>query len=350
MSSRGNAFNVFPASAVRKFGDVRGSVDCDKPVQPGPLEQGPKHRHSDVCRARRVFAFVAPFDDFGGHARVIPYRVRKLAPPRFDEVRLSTGIRLRYAEQGQGSAEPIILLHGLSDSWFSFSRVLPLLSVDRRVYALDQRGHGGSDKPASGYRTGQLAADVIAFMDAKRIDRATIVGHSMGSFVAQEIALAAPKRVSRLVLVGSATQPRAFAGIAQLDSIVRALEPSQPVPKEFLREFQVSTVYDGVPSTFIDRAVEESAKVPVHAWHGLVAGLMAVDAPPAALGTARIPALVVWGDKDAYALEPEQHALVALIRTAKLRTYVNTGHAPHWERPSLFARDVLAFVARPLAN
>src|SRR5688572_6292622 len=53
------------------------------------------------------------------------------AAPRFDDVRLSTGIRLHYAEQGDGPAEPIILLHGLSDSWFSFSSVLPLLSAQR---------------------------------------------------------------------------------------------------------------------------------------------------------------------------------------------------------------------------
>jgi len=266
---------------------------------------------------------------------------------RFDHVRVSTGIRLRYAEQGTGAGEPVILLHGLSDSWFSFSRVLPLLSAQRRVYALDQRGHGDSDKPTSGYSMRDLAADVIAFMDAKGIDRATILGHSMGSFVAQQVALAAPKRVSKLILVGSTTTPRTFAGMTDLDSIVRTIK--DPVPTEFLREFQVSTVYDGVSTEFIDRVVQESTKLPAHAWRGLLEGMLAVD-PPAALGTSGIPTLVVWGEKDAYAVASEQPALVALVRTATLKAYPNTGHAPHWERPATFAQDVSAFIASGRAN
>jgi non-heme chloroperoxidase len=267
--------------------------------------------------------------------------------PRFDHARLSTGIRLRYAEQGGGPGEPIILLHGLSDSWFSFSRVLPLLSAQRTVYALDQRGHGDSDKPTSGYAMRDLAADVIAFMDAKRIDRATVLGHSMGSFVAQQVALAAPQRVSKLILVGSTTAPRMIAGMADLDSIIRTMKDK--VPTEFLREFQVSTVYDGVSAEFIDRAVQESTKLPAYAWRGLLDGLLAAD-PPVALGTSGIPTLLVWGEQDTYAVASEQSALVALVRTATLKAYPNTGHAPHWERPATFAQDVNDFISRKRAN
>src|SRR5689334_13294603 len=87
--------------------------------------------------------------------------------PRFGEVQLSTGITMHYAEQGSARNQPIILLHGYSDSWFSFSRVLTPLARDGHVFALDLRGHGKTDKPASGYRMQDLAADVLAFMDAK---------------------------------------------------------------------------------------------------------------------------------------------------------------------------------------
>ena len=60
---------------------------------------------------------------------------------------LSTGVRLHYAERGNRGGEAIIFLHGYSDSWFSFSRVLPLLSPSYHAFALTQRGHGDSDKP-----------------------------------------------------------------------------------------------------------------------------------------------------------------------------------------------------------
>ena len=273
--------------------------------------------------------------------------VAQSAAPRFDTVRLSTGIRLHYAEQGSGPAEPIILLHGLSDSWFSFSSVLPLLSAQRRVYALDLRGHGDSDRPATGYHPRDLAADVVAFLDAKRIDRATILGHSMGSFVAQHVVSIAPNRVSRLILVGSATSGRAYNGIREFESVAKALH--DPVPTAFLREFQLSTVHQGVSDEFIDRVVAESSKLPARLWGPLVDGVQATELPPTA-GTLGIPTLVMWGENDAYAPRTEQDALVRRVRSASLKSYPNTGHAPHWERPAVFARDVLAFVARPVAN
>lgn len=187
-----------------------------------------------------------------------------------------------------------------------------------------------------------LAADVLAFMDAKQIVRATIVGHSMGSYVAQQVALAAPRRVSHLVLVGSSTAPRTITGFAEFATAVTALE--DPVPTRFLRDFQVSTVYQNVSDAFIERAVSESAKLPARVWKALLAGMTATD-PATPLGRSGIPTLMLWGEKDAYMSRSEQDALLATIRSARLKPYPNTGHALHWEHPADFARDVDLFVA-----
>jgi non-heme chloroperoxidase len=261
--------------------------------------------------------------------------------PRFGDVRLSTGIRLHYAEQGPATGEPIILLHGYSDSWFSFSRVLTPLARDRRVYALDLRGHGKTDKPPADYHMRDLAADVVAFMDAKSIVRATVIGHSMGGFVAQQVALAAPKRVGHLVLVGSGTTPRNIVGWDELGTAVKTLP--EPVPDAFAREFQLSTVHTPVGDEFIDRAVAESLRLPARVWRELFDGMAATD-PAVALGRAGIPTLVVRGEKDTYITREETDALVALVGATRQRTYANTGHAVHWEQPAAFAKDVLAFV------
>ena len=139
-------------------------------------------------------------------------------PPRPSSIGLSTGVRLSYVAQGPADGHPVIFLHGYSDSWFSFSRVLPLLPSDVRGFALSLRGHGDSDRPATGYAMRDLAADVVAFMDAKRIVRATIVGHSMGSLVAQQVALAAPRRISGIMLIGAARSIRHFAGVDGLEA------------------------------------------------------------------------------------------------------------------------------------
>ena len=59
-----------------------------------------------------------------------------LVPPQFGEIKLSTGVRLHYAEQGPATGEVIITLHGYSDSWFSFSGVMPLLADRYKVISI----------------------------------------------------------------------------------------------------------------------------------------------------------------------------------------------------------------------
>ena len=268
-------------------------------------------------------------------------------PPRFADGHLATGVRLRYAEQGDPAAQPLILLHGYSDSWFSYSRVLTGLARRHRVYALDLKGHGDSDRPAGGYTMRDMAGDVVAFMDANGIRPATVVGHSMGSFVAQQVAVRAPERVTRLVLIGSATTFRKLEGVPELARAVDAL--SDPVPHEFAREFQVSTIHHPVPDEFLDRAVAESLKLPARVWRAVMAGMLATG-PAGALGERGIPTLILWGDRDACFARSEQEALVAAIPSAVLKVYPETGHALHWERPEGFVRDLEAFVGQAEAG
>jgi non-heme chloroperoxidase len=262
------------------------------------------------------------------------------ADPRFADVRLSTGVRLRYLEQGNPAGRPVILLHGLTDSWFSFSRVLPGISNAHRVFALDLRGHGDSDRPAAGYAPREMAADVIAFMDALGIRRATLLGHSMGSFVAQQAALAAPERIAGLVLIGSATAVRNRVTL-ELREAMASLPDT--VPADFAMEFQASTVHQSVPEDFMIRVVAESRKVPARVWRAALAGLLETERF-SGLGRSRIPSLLIWGDRDGLFSRLEQQALVAALPIASLKVYRETGHAPHWERPEEVVRDLERFL------
>src|SRR5215204_2978292 len=100
-------------------------------------------------------------------------------PRRVADMQVPTAVRLRYSEQGDPAGRPVIMLHGYTDSSFSFSRVLPLIDPSHRVFALDLRGHGNSERPAGGYTVRDFAADVMAFMDALGLERANLVGHCM---------------------------------------------------------------------------------------------------------------------------------------------------------------------------
>jgi pimeloyl-ACP methyl ester carboxylesterase len=122
---------------------------------------------------------------------------------------------------GQGS--PIVLLHGLSSQRRFWNLVVPHL-VGAPLLALDQRGHGDSDRPADGYDLDTVAGDVATAMDALGWSRAVLVGHSWGGAVAATFAARHPERTLALVcLDGGFTSPSAFG--TDRAEIRKRLEP-----------------------------------------------------------------------------------------------------------------------------
>lgn len=262
------------------------------------------------------------------------------AAPRVSRVALSTGVELEVYSQGSANGTPILFLHGYTDTWHSFDLIYQQLPRSYRVYALTQRGHGNSSKPSSGYEQSDFVADVIAFMDAKGIARAHIVGHSMGSLIAHKFAAEHPDRVRKLVLVGSGPTT---AGNPVVDWLLgEVANLTDPVDPQFVTEFQSSTFFRPVPAWYLDTMIAESQKVPVAVWQQAGQG-MADEDHSAALAGITAPTLVIWGDQDGFFSQDDQDALVALIPDATLKTYVQTGHAPHAERPSDFVKDLTRF-------
>jgi pimeloyl-ACP methyl ester carboxylesterase len=170
-------------------------------------------------------------------------------------------LTLPYVEQGDPSGIPMVLLHGVSDSWRSFEPVLPHLPASIHAFALTQRGHGDAPRPAEGYRTRDFAADVAAFMDAVGLTAAVVVGHSMGATNAQRFAIDYPARTRGLVLAGSFATYRGNPVLADFwQSTVATL--TDPIDPGFVREFQESTLARPVSPAFLDTVVRESLKVP----------------------------------------------------------------------------------------
>src|ERR671933_1202855 len=139
--------------------------------------------------------------------------MHQLNDVQFSTTQLATGVTLHYVEKGDPTGEAIVFLHGYSDSWFSFSRVLSLLSPVYHAFALTERGHGDSDKPECCYTLDDFADDVDAFMDAVGIEEATLVGHSTGAVTAQRVALIYSRRVSRLVMISAQSVNEAVLGL-----------------------------------------------------------------------------------------------------------------------------------------
>ena len=256
----------------------------------------------------------------------------------FGEASLRTGVRLRYAEAGPRTGRPVLLLHGYSDSWFSFSPIIDLLPPDLRLIVPDQRGHGDSERPAGKYRPDELAADGVALLDALGVPSAAVMGHSLGSFVAQWMAILAPKRISRLLLLGSAASPDNEA-VRSLVPVVQSL--TDPVDVDFVREFQLSTIHRPVAPEFLERAIAESLKLPARVWKAVLAGLL--DMPTLLSGAAgiRCPVDLYWGDRDTIFGRSDQEDLLRLIPGARLHVLDAVGHALHWEAPEEFVRRLI---------
>jgi non-heme chloroperoxidase len=260
---------------------------------------------------------------------------------RFNNTQLSTGIRVHYAESGDARGTPVVFVHGWPDSWFSFSRVFPLLPPTLRLIAFDQRGFGESDHPDSGYSIPGFAADLVALLDALGINRAVLVGHSYGTFVARRAAIAAPERIMALVLIGTGDSTK-IAGAEDLQAALRDLP--DPIPESFAREFQSGTVYRPVPAGFFDSIINESLKIPSRLWPVMINCLLAYD-DTHDLGAIRAPTQLLWGDHDALFSRDQQDAFLAAVPAARLKVYQETGHCPNWERPEWVAADIADFVA-----
>jgi non-heme chloroperoxidase len=249
-----------------------------------------------------------------------------------DVVRLSNGVTLHYAWQGPRTGPAVILIHGYSDSWFSFSRILPLLPSELRVIAPDMRGHGDSERPVAGYRIADMADDVL--LD---VPKAVLIGHSMGSFVARRVAELAPALVSRLVLIGGALKAD-NAGMRELQRVVDEL--TDPVNEAFVREFQMSTIAMPVPEPFLEAVIANSRRMPARIWKAVIQGLIKFE--PAAVRP-DVRTLVLGGREDAVFSRTEQMVLARQFPRGELQLVDGVGHTLHWEQPAMFVNALTRF-------
>ena len=136
------------------------------------------------------------------------------------------GVRLHFVEGGSGM--PILLLPGWPQSWYAWRYVMPLLAkAGRRVIALDPRGMGDSDRPASGYEMRTVAAELHDFVEALKLTAngpVDIVGHDLGTWIGYAYAAEWPGDVKRLAVFDAALPgitPPPPAGIPSAEANVK---------------------------------------------------------------------------------------------------------------------------------
>jgi pimeloyl-ACP methyl ester carboxylesterase len=112
---------------------------------------------------------------------------------------IANGIRIHYHRTG-GNKPPLMLSHGATDDGLCWTRVTRALETDYDVIMPDARGHGRSEAPESGYTAEDRAADLAGFVQALKLDRPAIGGHSMGASTSLYAAANYPSLVGRAIL------------------------------------------------------------------------------------------------------------------------------------------------------
>jgi pimeloyl-ACP methyl ester carboxylesterase len=141
------------------------------------------------------------------------------------------GLRVYYEIHGQG--EPLVLLHGGLGATVMFGPIMPAISANRRVIAVDLQGHGRTadiDRPLS---MEAMADDVAGLLKYLNIETADVMGYSLGGGVALRIAIQHPTIVKKLILVSTTYKrdgwyPEVLAGMSQIGP--QAAEPMKRTP------------------------------------------------------------------------------------------------------------------------
>ena len=154
----------------------------------------------------------------------------------------ANGVRLHYLDWG-GQGEPVVFLTGFGTPAATFNDLAVGLRDRFHVYALTRRGFPPSQTPASGYELATLVADIMAFLDAKELQRVHLVGHSLAGLELTQIASRWPRRVRSLVYLDAIADPATAHAVLQKDPLRhltsnwRRLDANQSLVERILRRF-----------------------------------------------------------------------------------------------------------------
>jgi len=255
----------------------------------------------------------------------------------------ASGMRIHVATwAGPAGALPLVMLHGIWDTWKTFERAAIRLASERTVHALDLRGHGESSKPDEGYAPGDYAVDVCGVLAHLGYDQLALLGFSLGSMVASNLIATEPGPVARLILEDPPYNPG--ADLRGRAAWMRTLLELKRLPFEEVVEglSELNPTRDRATNELSARALMNTADGPFRAS---LDRAEAVDIPGFLRGWSR-PALILQADPAlGAALSDEgREALRAAVPQAQVVSFPGSGHLIHAEKEDAFVEAVAAFL------
>ncbi len=266
------------------------------------------------------------------------------------------GVRLRYVVAGDGPA--VVLLHTLRTQLDMFQRVVPELAQHFRVYAIDYPGHGWSDIPKVNYTAEYFVETVGRFLDAVRVESATLVGESIGGTVALVLAARRHPRVVRVVAVNPYDYDGG-RGIGRASAVAAILFRLAPLPVLGETVFRLrnpllerSVLHGGVhrAESFPAALRRELSRVGNRRGHyqaflSLVRHWESWEDRRREYPGIDVPALLIYGEHD-WSREPEREANRRAIPRNRAVAVPGAGHFLALEAPDGLVRAVTEFAGQ----
>lgn len=256
-------------------------------------------------------------------------------------------INLCYNARGDG--QPLILIIGFASTQTSFFGLARLLAKHYRVVTFDNRGIGGSDKPAGPYSISMMAGDTIGLMDHLGIEKAHIIGGSMGGMIAQEMAIDHPQRVDKLILFSTSANAQWLLDLAE------AAVPNWNGSRPAFAPTDRRKLIGAIASRTSDHPLYRLVLLPLSRLQVRLGGL---DGPGPAgqleammkhnvldrLQLIQAPTLVLTGSKDKLMTPQSSEELASRITGAKLISIDGGSHVVAAEKYGRFKEEVLNFL------
>ena len=243
------------------------------------------------------------------------------------------GISVAWREVGRG--RPIVLVHGLADDHRAWRKVLPDLVLDHRVVLYDFRGHGETELGACDGSLAQLAADLIALMDAVALDRTLIAGFSLGGTVAMRVGIDHPERVEGLALV--ATSSRVNAAAAQwYRERADAVDAGDPKLRERLDRDTEDVYRNDLGELEDGLAIRRQSTADPRGFANACRAMAGLHEHPLddEIGSIVAPTVVVAGEADQHCPPRAGEIIASRIEKSTLRVFPGAGHPIPVERPA----------------
>jgi pimeloyl-ACP methyl ester carboxylesterase len=257
------------------------------------------------------------------------------------------GGEMQVVEHGPRAASPIVLIHCFTCAINWWDGMMPYLDRDHRVIAVDLLGHGGSEKPSSGY-TIEDQADLVAGVLARLgVRDAEVVGHSLGGPVSIALAERAPQLVERLVAIDSIPDS-SYGDVGFVGEL-----PFKPVLGETLWRIKPDfSIKNGlgvafapgfdVPDAFVDD-VKEMTYSSYTGSHDAFDDYTGEEPLPQRAAATGKPILAIMGAEEQIASDPREALAAYRAAGAQTQLIQGAGHSPNVEKPAQTAALVLAF-------